>query len=404
MTPAGRLDARLAPVLAQRRADGLWRACRALTPAPAGTVRLGGREVVSFCSNDYLGLAGEPRLAAAAAEELARSGTGSGSAHLIAGHREVHERLEQALAAWVGYERALLFSTGYMANLGVINALAEPGAAIFQDRLNHASLLDGGWLSRGRMHRYPHADTAALAAALAEAPSEPPALLVTDGLFSMDGDLAPLPALAQLAEAQGATLLVDDAHGLGVLGPGGRGSVAAAGLDAAQVPVYVGTLGKALGSFGAFVAGSATLIDFLVQRARTFIYTTAPPPAMAAATLAAVAICRAEPGRRRHLHRLVARFRAGAAARGLPVMPSSTPIQPLRVGEAALALELSARLLEAGFLVTAIRPPTVPPGTARLRITLSAAHTDSQVADLLVQLDRLVPMSLRSAQTDACAG
>jgi len=281
--------------------------------------------------------------------------------------------------------RALLFSTGYMANMGVINALAEPGDTVYEDVLNHASLLDGGWLSRGRMQRYAHGDVAALDAALAQTSGR--ALIATDAVFSMDGDLAPLPALAELAARRDALLVVDDAHGFGVLG-NGPGSVAHFGLTPDQVPVYIGTLGKALGTFGAFVAGSETLIDYLIQRARTYIYTTAPPPALAAATRAALGLARHDTWRREHLVDLVARFRDGARRLGLPLMASDTPIQPLWVGDPARAMALGAALLEAGYWVTPIRPPTVPPGTARLRITLTAAHTPAQVEGLLGALAR----------------
>lgn len=371
--------------LAERQAQGLYRRPRLLERRDGVHARLEGRDCLVFCSNDYLGLADHPVISAALAQAASEVGTGSGAAHLISGHHREHEALEAELADWLGRPRALLFSTGYMANMGVINALAEPGDTVYEDVLNHASLLDGGWLSRGRMQRYAHGDVAALDAALAQTSGR--ALIATDAVFSMDGDLAPLPALAELAARRDALLVVDDAHGFGVLG-NGPGSVAHFGLTPDQVPVYIGTLGKALGTFGAFVAGSETLIDYLIQRARTYIYTTAPPPALAAATRAALGLARHDTWRREHLVDLVARFRDGARRLGLPLMASDTPIQPLWVGDAARAMALGAALLEAGYWVTPIRPPTVPPGTARLRITLTAAHTPAQVEGLLGALAR----------------
>ena len=371
--------------LAERQAQGLYRRPRLLERRDGVHARLDGRDCLVFCSNDYLGLADHPVISAALVQAAGEVGTGSGAAHLISGHHREHEALEAELADWLGRPRALLFSTGYMANMGVINALAEPGDTVFEDALNHASLLDGGWLSRGRMQRYAHGDVAALDAALAQTSGR--ALIATDAVFSMDGDLAPLPALAELAGRREALLVVDDAHGFGVLG-NGPGSVAHFGLTRDQVPVYIGTLGKALGTFGAFVAGSDTLIDYLIQRARTYIYTTAPPPALAAATRAALGLARQDAWRREHLVDLVTRFRDGARRLGLPLMASDTPIQPLWVGDAVRAMALGTALLEAGYWVTPIRPPTVPPGTARLRITLTAAHTPAQVEGLLEALAR----------------
>jgi 8-amino-7-oxononanoate synthase len=377
--------------LAERQAQGLYRRPRLLEHRDGVHARLEGRDCLVFCSNDYLGLADHPVISAALAQAASELGTGSGAAHLISGHHREHEALEAELADWLGRPRALLFSTGYMANMGVINALTEPDDTVYEDALNHASLLDGGWLSRGRMQRYAHGDIAALDAALAQTAGR--ALIATDAVFSMDGDLAPLPALAELAVRREALLVVDDAHGFGVLG-NGPGSVAHFGLTPDQVPVYIGTLGKALGTFGAFVAGSETLIDHLIQRARTYIYTTAPPPALAAATRTALGLARQDAWRREHLVELVARFRDGARRLGLPLMASNTPIQPLWVGDAARAMALGGALLEAGYWVTPIRPPTVPPGTARLRITLTAAHTPAQVDGLLGALARCLDMPM----------
>ncbi|WJW75725.1 8-amino-7-oxononanoate synthase [Thiohalobacter sp. IOR34] len=377
----------LAAPLAARRAAGLYRQRRRVGSPQAAEIEVDGRRLLAFCSNDYLGLAAHPQIAAALARGAERWGTGAGAAHLISGHSRAHEALEEALAEFVGAPRALLFSTGYMANLGVISALAGRGDRVFEDRLNHASLLDGARLGGARLLRYRHADAADLEARLAAAGSSE-RLVASDGVFSMDGDLAPLPALLAAARRHDARLLVDDAHGLGVLGPGGRGSLAHAGL----VPetddlILVGTLGKAFGTFGAFVAGSEALIETLIQQARPYIYTTAPPPALAEATLASLALVQGEDWRRERLRALIARLRAGAAELGLPLMDSTTPVQPLLVGEAGAALALSEQLLAAGILVPAIRPPTVPEGSARLRISLSAAHSEAQVDTLLAALD-----------------
>lgn len=374
--------------LERLRGEGLYRG-RRITEGPQGPqMVVDGRPVLAFCSNDYLGLAAHPEVLAAFIRGAQTYGVGSGAAHLVNGHSRAHHALEEALAEFTGRERALLFSTGYMANLGIAQALAGRGDAVFEDRLNHASLLDAGLLSGARLQRYAHADPKALAARLA-ASKGARRLVVTDGVFSMDGDIAPLAALSQSARAGGAWLMVDDAHGLGVVGPQGRGSVAAAGLGLDEVPVLVGTLGKAFGTFGAFVAGSEALIETLIQQARPYIYTTAMPPAVAEATRTALELVRGGDARREHLAALIARFREGAAQLGLTVMPSSTPIQPLLVGEVGRALAWSRALEDAGFLVAAIRPPTVPEGTARLRITLSAAHEAEQVDRLLEALGGL---------------
>lgn len=374
--------------LAALEAAGLRRRSRALSVSGVAA-RSADRSLRVFCSNDYLGLADDPRLVEAFTAAARRDGVGSGAAHLVTGHRGEHEALEAELAEFLGRERVLLFSTGYMANLGVIDALLGAGDAAFEDRLNHASLLDGARLAGARLQRYRHADPVHLEARLAGGDYRR-RLVISDGVFSMDGDLAPLPALAAAAARHDAWLMVDDAHGIGVLGAGGGGIVQQLGLSPAQVPVLVGTLGKALGCFGAFVAGSAELVDYLVQKARTYVYTTAPPPAVAAAARAALGIIRDEPGRRQRLQALVSRFRAGAAQLGLPLMDSPTPIQPLLVGDARRAVALSGTLEQAGFLVTAIRPPTVPAGTARLRVTLSAAHREGDVDELLDVLGRLL--------------
>ncbi len=362
------------------------RVIEACEPAGAGTrARVDGRTVRVFCSNDYLGLARHADLTAAMHAASAEFGAGSGAAHLVAGHSRPHHELEEQLAAFTGRERALLFSTGYMANLGVLAAFAGRNETVLEDRLNHASLIDGARLAGARLLRYAHADAAAVALALE--PISDCTVIATDGLFSMDGDVAPLRELAALAARRGAWLLVDDAHGLGVLGASGRGSLELAGLDAAAAPLLVGTLGKALGCFGAFVAGDRDVVELLLQRARTYIYTTALPPGIAAAASAALGLAQRESWRREKLHALIARFRSGAASLGLPLMDSASPIQPLLAHDAARALRLSEALFAAGFWVSAIRPPTVPPGSARLRLTLSAAHSEADIDAVLQALD-----------------
>ena len=371
--------------LAARAAAGLYRGRRLLDGPQATTVRVDGRELLAFCSNDYLGLANEPRVIEALAAGAARYGAGSGASHLVSGHSRAHHELEEALAQFTGRPRALLFSSGYAANLGVISALLGRGDAVFQDRLNHASLLDGGLLSGARLQRFLHNDAASLEARLARSPARRK-LVAVDGVFSMDGDEAPLAALAAASARHGALLYVDDAHGFGVLGERGAGTLEKQGMGSAEVPLLMATLGKALGVAGAFVAGSEELIETLIQFARTYVYTTAMPPALAVAAAASLRVVREEPWRRAHLQELIGRFRAGAGALGLRLMPSETAIQPLLLGEAATALRWSEQLLARGLLVPAIRPPTVPRGQSRLRVTLSAAHTAAQVERLLQAL------------------
>ena len=346
-----------------------------------------GRELVDFSSNDYLGLARHPALAAAMAKCAARTGAGSGASHLITGHGAEHDRLEEELAAFTRRERALLFSSGYMANLAVMTALAGRSERVLLDRLCHASLIDGARLSGATLVRYAHAD-ALEAARLLDADAAHTALLVTDGVFSMDGDLAPLPQLARCVRRRDLWLIVDDAHGLGVVGADGGGVLEHFGLGSDAVPVLVGTLGKAFGSFGAFVAGSAELIEFLIQKARTYVYTTALPQPVAAATRAALGLVRTESWRRERLRTLVGRFRMAAHALGVPLANSTTPIQPVLLGSAAAALAAQRELACAGYWVVAIRPPSVPAGSARLRVTLSAAHTEAEIDGLAEQLGR----------------
>jgi 8-amino-7-oxononanoate synthase len=348
-----------------------------------------GHALVDFSSNDYLGLAAHPALAAAMAECAARCGAGSGASHLISGHGHEHAALEEELAAFLGRPRALLFSTGYMANLGVVTALAGRGESVLLDRLSHASLIDAGLLSGARFRRYSHCDAGAARRLLAEATPQT-AVLATDGVFSMDGDIAPLAALSEAARAHDAWLVVDDAHGIGVLGANGRGALELAALDCGHVPVLVGTLGKAFGSFGAFVAGSDDLIELLIQRARSYIYTTALPQPVAAATRAALRLAREEPWRRERVSALTARFRAAAQRAGVPLADSATPIQPIPLGSAQAALAAQQALRDAGFWVVAIRSPTVPAGSERLRITLTAGHHESQVDALVEALSRVL--------------
>ncbi len=373
---------------AEREQASLLRRLRTVEHADGPWLDSAGRRLLSFCSNDYLGLAQHPKLIAALIRAARNEGVGSTSAHLICGHRSEHAALEEALAEWTGRERALLFSTGYMANLGVLQALLAPGDLCVQDKLNHACLLDGARLSGAELKRYPHADVAAAARQLGSRPGAA-ALLASDGVFSMDGDSAPLPELAALCAGAQATLMVDDAHGLGVLGPRGAGSVGAAGLGQGEVPLLMATLGKALGCAGAFVAGSAELIEGLIQFARPYIYTTAMPPALAAAALEATRLAQTESWRRDKLAALITRFRRGATRLDLPLSPSTSAIQPLLLGSAAAALAAMQALEAQGLLATAIRPPTVPAGQARLRITLSAAHEEAHVDRLLAALETL---------------
>ena len=372
--------------LAERRAAHLYRQRPLLTSPQDVHISVDGQPLLAFCSNDYLGLANHPEIAEAMVEGVRRWGVGGGASHLVIGHSEAHHQLEEALAALTGRPRVLLMSSGYTANLGAITALVGQGDTVLQDRLNHASLLDAGLLSGARFSRYLHNDVASLEKRLAKATGN--TLVVTDGVFSMDGDLADLPALCTAASQRDAWVMVDDAHGFGCLGATGAGIVEQYGLGLDDVQVLVGTLGKAFGTAGAFIAGSEELIETLIQFARPYIYTTSQPPAVAWATLKSLQLLRDEGWRREHLARLIARFRAGASALGLQLMDSSTPIQPLLVGDSARAVQLSAGLRERGILVTAIRPPTVPQGTARLRVTLSAAHSEADIDRLLEALQQ----------------
>jgi 8-amino-7-oxononanoate synthase len=385
------INDRLSTELADIAAAGLTRRRRVLESACGRMATVDGKKVLNFASNDYLGLAGNADIAAALADGARQWGAGSGASHLVSGHLAPHETLEHQIAAFTGFPRALTFSTGYLANLAIVPTLAGRGAAVFSDKLNHASLIDAMQLAKAagaEVHRYPHGDIAALERQLA-ASAAPVKLIVTDAVFSMDGDLAPLPALFALAERFDAWLVVDDAHGFGVLGAQGRGSLAQFNLPAHPRIILMGTLGKAVGVGGAFVAGSETMIDYLVNKGRSYIFTTAAPPAIACALAKSLDLIRTGDALRADLFANIARLRDGLA--GLPwrLLPSATAIQPLIVGENDAAVALAAALWERGLWVPAIRPPTVPPGSARLRVSVSAAHTETDIDRLVAALKEL---------------
>ncbi len=377
--------------LEARRTAGTLRRLRERQGPQSKNLWLDGKPLLSFISNDYLGLANHPAVKNAFAAEAART-AGSGAAHLLSGHSRLHQQCQEQLADFLGVPRVLLFSTGYMANLGVIDALVGRGDVVIEDKLNHASLLDGARLSDARLMRYNHNDMSSLHQRLHTASDFRRRLIAVDGVFSMDGDLAPLPDIIDLAEQHRAGVLVDDAHGFGVLGKLGRGSLAHWQLNTANSPVYMGTLGKALGTAGAFVAADDTVIDTLIQSARSYVYTTAQPDAIAAATLAALDCLQRDHWRQDKLQSLIQRFRSGAEQLGLQLMPSTTPIQPVVIGDSTKAVCIGQQLEQAGILAGVIRPPTVPKNTARLRVTLSASHTEEDIDLLLNALE----------QSDAC--
>jgi 8-amino-7-oxononanoate synthase len=388
---------RVATAQAERARQDLLRRLRKVEAVEGTRIQIDGKTLVNFASNDYLGLAQHPALAEALVRAAKQWGAGAGAAHLLGGHREEHEALEDKLAAWTRRKCALLFSTGYMANLGAMQALLGEDDLCVQDKLNHACLIDGARLAGATLKRYVHADAASAGRQL-ESSAGTAALLATDGVFSMDGDVAPLAQLAALCKAQQATLMVDDAHGLGVLGADGAGSLVEARLKQDDAPVLMATLGKALGVSGAFVAGSKALVDGLVQFARTHIYTTAMPPALAAATSAAIDIARFEDWRRAKLLRLVAHFRHGAKERGITLLDSRTPIQPVLIGASRAALIAAQRLEAEGFFVPAIRPPTVAQGKARLRVTFCALHEEADAEKLLNALARAIAHARRATR------
>ncbi|MBN8801808.1 MAG: 8-amino-7-oxononanoate synthase [Lysobacteraceae bacterium SCN 69-123] len=377
------LLARLQDQRKLRQAQGRIRVRRSVGRRDGVRLEVGGKWLTGFCSNDYLGLSQQFEVVAALQDAAGREGAGSTASHLVCGHHVLHEQLEHEMADWLGYPRALLFDSGFMANLAVQQALlSEESDVCVQDRLNHASLLDATRLAGCRLRRYPHLDSEGAMRQLKNA-ADGAAMLATDGVFSMDGDVAPLRSLSLVARMQEALFYVDDAHGIGVVGEHGRGCVADAGLGVNEVPLQLATLGKALGGHGAVVLGEDSLIQHLAETARPYIYTTALPPAQAAASLAAVKLARRDHWRREKLAELIATFRDGARRNGLELMPSETPIQPLLCGDEATVMALAAALEQSGFMVGAIRPPTVPEGRARLRITLSALHTIEQVQTLV---------------------
>ncbi len=378
----------LARQLAERHSQHLLRHRYTVAGPQAAHLVVDGQRMLAFCSNDYLGLANHPYVIEQFTLAAQRYGVGGGASHLVCGHTQEHQLLEQEFAARTGRERALLFSTGYMANLGVLTALLDRRDAVFEDKLNHASLLDGGRLSGARWERFLHNDLTQLEKRLRRSQARRK-LICVDGVFSMDGDVAPLEDLSRLAAQYDAVLMVDDAHGFGVLGQQGNGLCELQGLGPAEVPILMCTLGKALGTFGAIVAGSHTLIETLVQFARSYIYTTSLPPAVAAATRASFTLLDEEAWRRAHLQKLIALFRTEVAGLDLTLLESTTAIQPLVVGDAERAWQWQRALRERGIWITAIRPPTVPPGTARLRITLSAAHTEDHVCQLVEALGQV---------------
>lgn len=374
----------LAARCAEQKAKHLYRTRLNLQSPQAPEVKINGQNYLAFCSNDYLGLAAHPKVIEALQLGAEHWGVGGGASHLVIGHSEPHHQLELELAKWTKRERVLLFTTGYMANLAAVTSLVGKQDTILEDRLNHASLLDAGILSGARFFRYQHNNPDNLLLRLKRAQGD--TLIVTDGVFSMDGDLANLPAICQLAKQQQAWVMVDDAHGFGVLGENGGGIVEHFGLTTADVPVLIGTLGKAFGTSGAFIAGSEELIETLIQFARPYIYTTSQSPAIAVATLQSLQLIQQEAWRRTHLNNLIKLFREGAEEIGLPLMDSQTAIQPILIGSSEQAIQFSEVLKEQHILVTAIRPPTVPDGSARLRITLTAAHTENHVEQLLEAL------------------
>lgn len=376
----------LASELAERKAADLYRQRPLLESPQQPEATLNGESFLAFCSNDYLGLANHPDIIASFKQAADEFGVGGGASHLVNGHSYHHHALEEELAAFTGRPRALLFSTGYMANLGVINALLDKRDLVLQDKLNHASLIDGGLSCGAKFVRYLHNDADSLASRLSKYEARRK-LIVTDGVFSMDGDIADLTQICDVAHQHQAWVMVDDAHGFGCLGKTGGGVAEQYGLATNDLQVLMGTLGKGFGTAGAFVAGSDELIETLIQHARTYIYTTSMPPAVAAATRKSLRLVQSENWRRDKLNALIQRFRHGAAQLGLNLMDSLTPIQPILVGESDKALRISEQLKQQGIFITAIRPPTVPQGSARLRVTLSAAHEEEHIDRLLSALE-----------------
>ncbi len=384
------LNKNLKKALSERKKLHRYRT-RRITKSPQQTEMIvDDKKIISFCSNDYLGLANHPSLKQAAIEGIEKYGVGSGSAHLVNGHSIAHHQLEEELAAFTGYPRAILFSTGYMANIGLCQALLDKNDYVFEDRLNHASLIDGGLLSGARLQRYLHNDVSSLESKIKKAAKDTTKLVLSDGVFSMDGDIANIPKLSSLCKKNNAWLMIDDAHGFGTVGETGKGCLQHFNLGYKQVPIYMATLGKAIGTAGAFIAGSDELIETIIQRSRSYIYTTAMPSAIAEATRCSLQIVQNEPRHLHNLHNNISYFKTCCIETGLPVEPSQTAIQPVIIGDDFTTLQISQALFEYGFLVTAIRPPTVPEGTARLRITLSAKHTHEHIDQLIGTLTKLI--------------
>ena len=380
--------------LEQRSTSGLIRKHQVLESAQGVDIQVDGKPFLGFCSNDYLGLASHPDISEAAIKSIEAYGVGSGASHLVIGHHLEHELLEQELAAFTGRDRAMVFSSGYMANMALVSSLVNKSDLVLQDKLNHASLLDGGLLSGARFQRFLHNDMTSLEGYLSKFSQDPKidkTLVVTDGVFSMDGDTAKLSEMAKISRHHDALLMVDDAHGIGVLGEQGKGTIAAQGLSQEEVPVLMGTFGKAFGTSGAFVAGSYQLIEYLSQVARPYIYTTAMPPSIAAATRKSLELIKAADSSREYLQALITYFREKVSALGYTLMPSETPIQPVVIGSSFQTMSLAEFLKDKGLLVGAIRPPTVPDKTARLRITLSATHS-------FAHIDRLIEVLAEALQ------
>lgn len=389
------LNLKLNRALKERKKQNRYRT-RRITKGPQQIeMKVDDRDVISFCSNDYLGLANHPQIKQATIKAINDFGVGSGSAHLVNGHSIVHHQLEEELAEFSGYPRALLFSTGYMANLGLCQALTAKGDYIFEDKLNHASLIDGGLISGAKMQRYLHNDVSSLKQKFDKTHKDnnqdTNKLVLTDGVFSMDGDIANLPKLSTLCKKNNSWLMVDDAHGFGTLGETGKGCLQHFSLGQKDVPIYMATLGKAIGTAGAFIAGSDELIETIIQQARTYIYTTAMPAAIAEATRYSLNIIQNESRHLNNLNNNIAYFKSCCTELELPIENSETAIQPMIIGDDKAALQISQDLFESGFLVTAIRPPTVPEGTSRLRITLSAKHTHDHIDQLINALRELTP-------------
>jgi 8-amino-7-oxononanoate synthase len=384
------LNKKLKKSLDERKKHHRYRT-RRITKSPQQIEMLiDDKKVISFCSNDYLGLANHSQVKQTTIDAIDKYGVGSGSAHLVNGHSIAHHQLEEDLAEFTGYPRAILFSTGYMANIGICQALLTKGDYVFEDRLNHASLIDGGLISEARLLRYLHNDATSLKLKLQKTDKQSEKLVLTDGVFSMDGDIADLPALSELCKKNNSWLMVDDAHGFGTVGKTGKGCLEHFSLNQADVPIYMATLGKAIGTAGAFIAGSEELIETIIQKARTYIYTTAMPAAIAEATRCSLQIIQNEPRHLHNLHDNISYFRRSCADMSLAIENSETAIQPMIIGDDYKTLLISQALFEGGFLVTAIRPPTVPDGTSRLRITLSAKHTHEHIDQLIDVLDDLI--------------